>query len=863
MAAELPEIGHFLIFTPPPQVYCEEQELRFPPTVLRQRCVQKLVVHNDATVEVPYWIDVASNPVFHVSPAQGLLPASGSVELTVTFQPQHALAFVHQLDIVLQHHAPLAIQLFGLALEAEGAALPTTPLQSADLDAFGQRLRGGLAHLAPSQLRKLMSERRVLVERGALVAVKSTETDDAELATAPARGRTSRQPGRKGGDADLVQAPDLLSTPVTGPLIEVTNAIVDFGRCPAGSRKLVASIAPRPLVVRNNTRAPMRCFWQQPGDDSPFTVSPAVVDVPPGSSVSCYVKCRPLEANCTYSHTIEGYAIYQEEVDPSVEEGDLEAVRHAETAAAANMSTATATVSVTATAPATTPATMPATTTPNKAASLAAQTADMASKRGSSQSDRIARISMISTASHTAGATPDVTITDDERDREDDGTGTELSTEHPARGNVVVSDRVLAAAPLLPLRLPSARLLAHLSAATLSEEESRLAGQQMAAEGSTVDEGRGESEDEEGVRAANAAAVAAGKSIGKGRGSRLNSKSSKGPASAGGAAAGGQGSSATAAAAGVSKGGKAAASKRPDSKPKSSARRAPPAVLAEADAEEDDNDDSSDGGLFDGVEADRGLRDAGDVLVEDASGTESEDDGADVKAGHPMPVFEPPRVLLPPSHLGQAKFGMLAFTNPAPVPIFYDFRRASFESDWHVVPVMGVVPPGATRHLVVGSVHKQPGRFDMRATCELHGARSRTLSARVLASAHDVQLVPLNPSVFLPPVALGHQCSTTLALQCTSTVSCYYHLEIPAGGPAISLQPDNGVLQVRVRGLGEREREWGERETGIICSLEHPTPFSLFRCQLLAFYSLFLHSPCTCVCVICLLPSLVSNRHEL
>lgn len=351
----------------------------------------------------------------------------------------------------------------------------------------------------------------------------------------------------------------------------------------------------------------------------------------------------------------------------------------------------------------------------------------------------------------------------------------------------------------LAMRLPPVRLLAHLAATTLSDEESRLASVQLAG-GAPVDEGRGDSAGE-GDDAAPPTAAATGGRQASGRGGRAGRNPAKGNIAAAGTTAAAKG--ATAAASG------AKATLKPGRKERADNPRSGRGGGRGRGGVTDD--DSDDGGLFDGtepVDRERSLRDPTDVVVADASGTESEGDGEGVVRGKqlPAPVFEPLRVVLPPSHLREAKHGMFELRNPGASPVVFDFRRASFEADWTVVPAVGVVAPNASMQLVVGSIHGQPGRFDMRASCELHGARSRTLSLRVLASAHDVQLVPLSPSVFLPPVALGHQCSTTLPLQCTSTVSCYYSLEISSGAPALSLQPENGILQVRLVGRGGGKR---------------------------------------------------------
>ena len=114
--------------------------------------------------------------------------------------------------------------------------------------------------------------------------------------------------------------------PVQEPLPSITPAPprmpfvldvshIDFGTCPYGSRRKVETIAPRPLILANNTDTQVACVWACP--PGAFSISPSSATLEPRTTTTFTVTFQPPIGDTAHATELECYLGHADSHAPS------------------------------------------------------------------------------------------------------------------------------------------------------------------------------------------------------------------------------------------------------------------------------------------------------------------------------------------------------------------------------------------------------------------------------------------------------------------------------------------------------------------------------------------------------------------
>jgi hypothetical protein len=268
-----------------PVVSLSDTMLRFSGS--QTRATTTLV--NRGTLGTPFCFTPSPSALYVFEPASGVLAPSQEVPVSVTFRPTAAEAHLSSAACVLEHHPPLFVTL--LASER------------LDWDVVAQAMqlrRAGLDTVPPSRLEAMIQDGRVAVrDDGSLARVSPPPPAAAEAATPLKSPLKSPLPPPA--------SPAATATPAS---VTVSPPLLDFGVCPAGSRKLVAGIPAREITVTNTTEGDVACQWAALPDAAAMTLEPMFAVVPRHGSATFSLAFRPPEPNRHYACQLECMAIF-------------------------------------------------------------------------------------------------------------------------------------------------------------------------------------------------------------------------------------------------------------------------------------------------------------------------------------------------------------------------------------------------------------------------------------------------------------------------------------------------------------------------------------------------------------------------
>eukprot|EP00049_Salpingoeca_infusionum_P010994 m.189946 g.189946 ORF g.189946 m.189946 type:complete len:1840 (+) comp14803_c0_seq8:44-5563(+) len=304
----------------------------------------------DSIVSLPPQ-DLGAFQLATTSPSSSLLTIKPfeTLDLTVLFKPQHPITYFEQLYIHVLHQPPIVLHVLGhgasvqpdfLAV-AEGSDTIDTlssVLVSQELEqlqkyvALASASRQPLSHYPPSTFSQLQEAKAIVYDTATetwTVAMPPTQDEQDAIApsAAPAAGGGERKKRATPGGASVEPPASSLSPADSMPqlvaemrdpttCITISDTLVDFGVCPSGSKKLVATIAPHTLTLTNNTTAPIACFWHTPTatDELPtaFEIVPSTATVEPGDTSSFTVTFRPATADTLFHETFVCYSRFVE-----------------------------------------------------------------------------------------------------------------------------------------------------------------------------------------------------------------------------------------------------------------------------------------------------------------------------------------------------------------------------------------------------------------------------------------------------------------------------------------------------------------------------------------------------------------------
>jgi hypothetical protein len=250
----------------------------------------------DTPAPFQWTTDEPNKGVFRIEPQQGTIPKHGTAQVAVRFHPGHAVAFAKRVFCLVEHQAPLGLDLMGTGYEGDGGERPPTICpRHIDTAAATFAREPQLRKVPPERLEELLAQREKDTSAGRRRSARFAVTTEQPLPATP----TSQPPAT---DAAAVAVPSprelfsrfIASSSQSGvdPGFEVhaLEDFIDFGQCVAdkGKGKTTTSDANNaPLRVRNTTLGRITCVWVSntaSTPDTPFTVFPTMAELEPNQT---------------------------------------------------------------------------------------------------------------------------------------------------------------------------------------------------------------------------------------------------------------------------------------------------------------------------------------------------------------------------------------------------------------------------------------------------------------------------------------------------------------------------------------------------------------------------------------------------
>lgn len=238
---------------------------------------------NECGIELHYQIVECDSAVFKPTQCHGVIAAHSRQNVTIKFCPSLPIRYHNKLTVLVDYHCPLTLDLLGTSNDSKYEFLGRYPSDPRPV------LAQHVMNLAGFQ------EKGWAIYPPADIQAKA----EAELAN----GVGQRPPS---------------SSVVAQPLVTLSTRNIDFGACPAGSRKLVDSIKPQTMSLSNTTLGDLDVSWISPG--SSFSIEPTRFTLPKGETKLFMVNFRPVHANQFYHAHFDCYIEYTGNVDTMPDE---------------------------------------------------------------------------------------------------------------------------------------------------------------------------------------------------------------------------------------------------------------------------------------------------------------------------------------------------------------------------------------------------------------------------------------------------------------------------------------------------------------------------------------------------------------
>ncbi|KAJ3162411.1 hypothetical protein HDU86_004891 [Geranomyces michiganensis] len=256
-----------------------------------------LFVQNHSATPAFYQFLVEPDSIFRIDKPSGTINANSSVALTIKFSAVEPINYYRRVYCLVEHQDGLTLDL--LATCYNDKRRPATFVYK-HIQAYQNRKTNGLWSFGPEQLEEMMKAGSVLCKEGLLRWTNPSQGDIYRSKSV----QDSTYPECKTGSEYFYE-----NTSDTDP-VTLLDTYVDFGSC---SRYRV--IDSQSIRITNNTKGKMSCVWIMPGEmsgqQSVFTVSPAITDILPKSTVDFRVSFRPNVDNSIYGSQLECFVYFK------------------------------------------------------------------------------------------------------------------------------------------------------------------------------------------------------------------------------------------------------------------------------------------------------------------------------------------------------------------------------------------------------------------------------------------------------------------------------------------------------------------------------------------------------------------------
>lgn len=296
-----------------------------------------MYISNDSQRAVPFSVTADENGAFKMSPKQGVIPPlTKSFPVTLVFAPTKPMNYYRRFFVLVEDAMPLFYDCLGTGfIRAKGEIKEQrpAPIRHAHVQAYRNRNGQGAGGLSPDELDSLY---------------ESPETPSSFYAQIGRMGTRALsvtdvpRPVTRTGESvrnSVAPAHEFFISPSdsTAKEITVNKAQINFGFAPSRSTS-----QPKSIVINNNTNGKVMVQWLIPivggmdnkkdekGSNSrehqminidraekelaqlqAFSVSPAVGEIPPGSSMSFDITFCPKQASRNFISELEAYVYFK------------------------------------------------------------------------------------------------------------------------------------------------------------------------------------------------------------------------------------------------------------------------------------------------------------------------------------------------------------------------------------------------------------------------------------------------------------------------------------------------------------------------------------------------------------------------
>jgi hypothetical protein len=266
------------------------------------------------------------------------LGANETKHISVTFAPDAPIHYSREVTILIQHHPPLTLKIhanaIGLLRDHHIERVAPTPILPRHIEAYKVKEARGLAKYPPSALRVMCSNETITVDEAGhlewitepINVAQELRYKSASPAGKPeavksackktATGKKKKRGGAEDEDEEVAEEEEKV---VEGPqdpqaFMSMSTGFVEFGSCPAGSKRKVATIPTQTVSFTNPTEGELLLSWMSTHE--PFTVEPMEAAVAPGASTTFTISFAPAHVNTFFTRELECFVSYTEDRHP-------------------------------------------------------------------------------------------------------------------------------------------------------------------------------------------------------------------------------------------------------------------------------------------------------------------------------------------------------------------------------------------------------------------------------------------------------------------------------------------------------------------------------------------------------------------
>lgn len=277
-----------------PQVQLGAKVINFMQIDVGDVATRTIDVINNSDIDAAYQFMIdCSESVFKFERTSGILKANSKLTIILKFVPQHPINYHRHITCMVHNQGPLYLDLIGTC---HSELVKPAVLLSKHLDNFRSHVERGFSVFPPEQLNELRQQGRLeLDDAGALMAPVIGSVEKPEEQVVP-QVPPMDEYFNDGFHCDIINFV---------PHVSFDVSVVDFGNC-----QNLRVIEDKIINLTNHTKGKVTVQWIG-GADKTFTVSPAVIDVPPLKSCTFHVTFKPNAPNQLFGAELECYTYYK------------------------------------------------------------------------------------------------------------------------------------------------------------------------------------------------------------------------------------------------------------------------------------------------------------------------------------------------------------------------------------------------------------------------------------------------------------------------------------------------------------------------------------------------------------------------